>query len=563
MAVRDATFLYEVEIRGGAPRKATRTASDGSFQSGERALAMLLAVGAGRFSIASSTEAIRGELTGTLFEQLARPLAAARGALAATTGVANDGGRAHPARCRACSRSTCGPRRIRRATVLKRLAAGASPRALLARGRGRAEPRRRLALRSGGALRHPCGRVRRRNRPPDAGGRRGARGADGRDSAAAIAAAERAAERRCPSHRDPRARTRRAARGSRTRSAAPLARAAEAPRGSRRLPPRPRPRRCNGPRLPQRPTPSSQPGPARRPPLGASALAPPSRVVDDDSDSDAPSSLEDAVMRGDQRTLAGPGGRARRRSTDRRSSTRASSGRARRIRPRTVERTTEAVDEQALLPSIPPDAVVPAASSNEEFAVAAPVAGEVVASPHADEAHQLTSETAPRRARAEPGPCRGETSRTASSGDRERLADQERPWTRRASRSRPRAAGEPPADPVAAAGGPQRGPRGAVAGAAEVSGPAADRRRSRRPRASSWRSRCSRAPSSQFCDDEPRLSSRCGRRRRRPAPAAAGRRAHPLALDGDRPSERDGPSARNGLRGDERGRRGPEREGGR
>jgi DNA-binding response OmpR family regulator len=87
VAVRDATFLYEIDIRGGAPRKATRTASDGSYKSGERALAMLLGVGAGRFAVSSSAEPIRGELTGTLFDLLTRPLAAARGALAATTGA--------------------------------------------------------------------------------------------------------------------------------------------------------------------------------------------------------------------------------------------------------------------------------------------------------------------------------------------------------------------------------------------------------------------------------------------------------------------------------------------
>jgi PleD family two-component response regulator len=104
VAVRDASFLYEIDIRDGAPRRATRTASDGSFQSGERALAMLLAVGAGRFSVAPGTESIRGELTGTLFDQLARQ-------------------RPGPARWRSSascsmptySRSTCAPPRSRRA----------------------------------------------------------------------------------------------------------------------------------------------------------------------------------------------------------------------------------------------------------------------------------------------------------------------------------------------------------------------------------------------------------------------------------------------------------------
>ncbi|HEX3772283.1 MAG TPA: response regulator, partial [Polyangiaceae bacterium] len=130
VAVRDATFLYEIDVRDGAPRKATRTASDGAYQSGERALAMLLAVGAGRFVVSSSQEPIRGDLTGTLAELLARPIAAARGALAATTGartmeverividanVLEDYLRATPDPARA---------------ILKRLAGGASPRQML------------------------------------------------------------------------------------------------------------------------------------------------------------------------------------------------------------------------------------------------------------------------------------------------------------------------------------------------------------------------------------------------------------------------------------------------
>jgi CheY-like chemotaxis protein len=85
--VSDATHLYEVEIRSGSPRKATRTASDGSFLSGERALASLLGVSAGRFAVTTNSEPVRGELTGTLFDQLVRPIAAARGALAATVGA--------------------------------------------------------------------------------------------------------------------------------------------------------------------------------------------------------------------------------------------------------------------------------------------------------------------------------------------------------------------------------------------------------------------------------------------------------------------------------------------
>ncbi|MGH7439944.1 MAG: response regulator, partial [Polyangiaceae bacterium] len=88
VTVRDATCLFEIEIRGGTPRKATRTASDGGYRSGERALGSLLAVGAGRFVVTASSEPVRADLTGSLFELLSRPVAGARGALAAITGAA-------------------------------------------------------------------------------------------------------------------------------------------------------------------------------------------------------------------------------------------------------------------------------------------------------------------------------------------------------------------------------------------------------------------------------------------------------------------------------------------
>jgi DNA-binding response OmpR family regulator len=128
--VRDASFLYEIEVRQGAPRKATRTASDGSYQSGERILASLLGVGAGRFSVSPVSEPVRADLTGTLAAQLARPIAAARGALAATTGAAtmlverigldSDGLEEY-------LRATPDPAR----TLIRQLAAGASPRRML------------------------------------------------------------------------------------------------------------------------------------------------------------------------------------------------------------------------------------------------------------------------------------------------------------------------------------------------------------------------------------------------------------------------------------------------
>jgi DNA-binding response OmpR family regulator len=88
--VRDASFLYEVDFHAGSPRRATRTATDGTFQHGERVLAALLGVGAGRFVVTPLPGDMRppaaGELEGTLEAQLARPVAHARAALAATTG---------------------------------------------------------------------------------------------------------------------------------------------------------------------------------------------------------------------------------------------------------------------------------------------------------------------------------------------------------------------------------------------------------------------------------------------------------------------------------------------
>ena len=81
VSVRDAMYLYEIEIRDGAPRKATRTASDGELRRAANEPSRACSgVGSGRFVVSPSHEPIRGELTGTLAEQLARPLAAARGA---------------------------------------------------------------------------------------------------------------------------------------------------------------------------------------------------------------------------------------------------------------------------------------------------------------------------------------------------------------------------------------------------------------------------------------------------------------------------------------------------
>lgn len=130
VSVRDASFLYEVEIRWGAPQRATRTSGDGCFMKGPRVLAAMLGASAGRFTVSTSTTAIEAELDGNLAAQLAKPIAKARAAtsLLTTDGLARvarltideemfaDYGRATPKRPH---------------DLAKRLAAGAAPRTLV------------------------------------------------------------------------------------------------------------------------------------------------------------------------------------------------------------------------------------------------------------------------------------------------------------------------------------------------------------------------------------------------------------------------------------------------
>lgn len=87
VSVRDASFLYEVEIRDGAPVAAIRTSFDGAVVRGERALAGLVGVGVGRFVLEDSTGEVDADLSGSLHAQLARPIALARAATHLCTGV--------------------------------------------------------------------------------------------------------------------------------------------------------------------------------------------------------------------------------------------------------------------------------------------------------------------------------------------------------------------------------------------------------------------------------------------------------------------------------------------
>lgn len=86
VSVRDASFLYEIEIRSGAPQKAIRTSGDGSVLRAQAAMAAMLGISAGRFTVTASTSSVDADLEGSLAAQLARPIARARAAISLLTG---------------------------------------------------------------------------------------------------------------------------------------------------------------------------------------------------------------------------------------------------------------------------------------------------------------------------------------------------------------------------------------------------------------------------------------------------------------------------------------------
>lgn len=134
VSIRDSSYLYEIQVRAGAPRTAIRSSNDGGFERGEPVLSMLLGVSAGRFVIEPDESPCRPELSGSLHEQLAGPVARARaaqralsaGALASVTRVSFDAARVD-------GYLGCTPEPAQ--SLLRELMAGASPRDLLTSGR--------------------------------------------------------------------------------------------------------------------------------------------------------------------------------------------------------------------------------------------------------------------------------------------------------------------------------------------------------------------------------------------------------------------------------------------
>lgn len=72
VTIRDAWNLFECEIRDGKLAQLTRTASDGSFSRGERALPQLLGANAGRFVVNDSEAQVRPSFEGSLDDALHR-----------------------------------------------------------------------------------------------------------------------------------------------------------------------------------------------------------------------------------------------------------------------------------------------------------------------------------------------------------------------------------------------------------------------------------------------------------------------------------------------------------
>jgi DNA-binding response OmpR family regulator len=133
LTIRDAVYLYEAHLRGGRLRSITRSATDGSFERGSAVLSALLGVSAGRFVVQPDTTPCRSEFDAPLPELFAEPVRRARAALAALAAerlprvvkveLALEGMGRY---------LECTPHSARQ--LVKRLAAGESPRDLLMSG---------------------------------------------------------------------------------------------------------------------------------------------------------------------------------------------------------------------------------------------------------------------------------------------------------------------------------------------------------------------------------------------------------------------------------------------
>ncbi len=140
VSIRDARFLYEIELRAGRPVLATRTDEDGATTRGSSIIAALLGIGGGRFSVCDidAGAALTVELDGSLGEQLVGPIARTRASQTFLTGTLLM--RVHRVGLseeilELCLNATPEPAR----SLVRAIAAGATPRDLIAEGRASAE----------------------------------------------------------------------------------------------------------------------------------------------------------------------------------------------------------------------------------------------------------------------------------------------------------------------------------------------------------------------------------------------------------------------------------------
>lgn len=133
LTLRDAVYLYEVQVRSGQVRSATRSAADGSFERGPRVFSSLLGVNAGRFAVQPDATPCRAELEGSLAELLQGPVQRARAALAAVSAQSLAAVVSVRIDADAVGRYLdCTPEPLR--VLLEKLTSGAEPRALLRKG---------------------------------------------------------------------------------------------------------------------------------------------------------------------------------------------------------------------------------------------------------------------------------------------------------------------------------------------------------------------------------------------------------------------------------------------
>jgi len=133
VGIRDAVYLYEVQVRRGRLCSVTRSSADGSFERGEFVLAALLGVSAGRFVVEPDASTCRVDFEGTAAQIFKAPIERARAALNSISAGALVGvTRVDIAADTIQGYLACTPEPAR--NLLERVIAGASPRELITSG---------------------------------------------------------------------------------------------------------------------------------------------------------------------------------------------------------------------------------------------------------------------------------------------------------------------------------------------------------------------------------------------------------------------------------------------